>query len=218
MAKEFYFDKLYPFQDEVLRVINGVKTDFYLTGGTTLSRAYLHHRFSEDLDLFVNDDDRFSTWAARVVDSLEQRAGWKVTVLHTDDRFVRCTVAATDAPLRVEMVNDVPAHVGDIVEHPVLGRIDTAENILANKITALIDRDEAKDLADVWGLCTKMGLSLTSAIEDAGCKAACVFPADLARVLCTATEKDWEVILWIQAPPVEQFLSDLRRLGEDLIL
>ena len=71
----------------------------------------------------------------------------------------------------------------------VLGRIDTAVNILANKITALIDRDEAKDLADVWGLCTKMGLSLTPAIENAACKAAGVFPADLARVLCTATER-----------------------------
>ena len=86
MAKQFYFDKLYPFRDEVRRVIHGVKTDFYLTGGTTLSCAYLpHYRFSEDLDLFVNDDDRFSIWAERVVDSLEQRAGWRVTVVRKDD-------------------------------------------------------------------------------------------------------------------------------------
>jgi len=29
--------------------------EFYLTGGTTLSRVYLHHRYSDDLEFFVND-------------------------------------------------------------------------------------------------------------------------------------------------------------------
>src|SRR6266571_5267921 len=70
MHKESFFDKLYALQDEVLRVINGAGTEFYLTGGTAASRGYLNHRFSEDLDLFVNDDDRFSAWADRVVQSL----------------------------------------------------------------------------------------------------------------------------------------------------
>jgi len=46
------------------------------------------------------------------------------------------------------------------VEHPVLGRLDSAENILANKISALIDRDEPKDLADIWGFCCVRRLSL----------------------------------------------------------
>jgi hypothetical protein len=29
-----YFEDLYPFQDQVLKVISAVETDFYLTGGT----------------------------------------------------------------------------------------------------------------------------------------------------------------------------------------
>ena len=33
----YYYDRLYPFQDEALSVINAVETDFYLTGGTALS-------------------------------------------------------------------------------------------------------------------------------------------------------------------------------------
>jgi hypothetical protein len=48
-------DRLYPFQDEVLGVITGLETDFHLTGGAAASRAYLGHRFSDDLDLFVVD-------------------------------------------------------------------------------------------------------------------------------------------------------------------
>jgi len=52
----FYFDILYPMQDQALRVIRSVNTEFYLTGETAASRVYLQHRFSDDLDLFVNDD------------------------------------------------------------------------------------------------------------------------------------------------------------------
>jgi predicted nucleotidyltransferase component of viral defense system len=35
-------------------------TDFYLAGGTAVSRAYLHHCVSDDLDLFVKSDSRFA--------------------------------------------------------------------------------------------------------------------------------------------------------------
>jgi len=116
------------------------------------------------------------------------------------------------------MVNDVPAHIGEIITHNVLGRLDSAENILANKVTAAIDRNEPKDLADIWGLCCKMSLPLKPAIHDASSKAAGIFPADLARVLCTVKAEDWQVVQWIDPPSVDQFLDELRRLGESLIL
>ncbi len=37
-------------------------------------------------------------------------------------------------------------------------------------------------------------------------------------MILSATAEDWEGIRWIAAPPVEQFLGDLRRLGEGLLL
>jgi predicted nucleotidyltransferase component of viral defense system len=61
----YYCDHLYPLQDAVLRVLSATETGFYLSGGTAVSRAYLRHRFSEGLDLFVNDDPSFGLWAAR---------------------------------------------------------------------------------------------------------------------------------------------------------
>jgi hypothetical protein len=67
-------------------------------------------------------------------------------------------------------------------------------------------------------LTDRMGLSLTNAIEGAQSKAAGIFPADLARLLCSATREDWEVIRWIEAPQPEQFVADLQKLGESLIL
>ena len=98
------------------------------------------------------------------------------------------------------------------------GRLDSAENILANKVTALIDREEPKDLADIWGFCCRMGISLREAIQGAESKAAGIFPADLARVLCSAGHADWELVRWTEPPSVEQFLADLRVLGESLVL
>lgn len=212
----FYFDVLYPFQDRVIQAINQADTGFYLTGGTAASRGYLQHRFSDDLDYFVNDDNRFSLWVERVIQTLNKE--WTCEVLMKEERFARLNLLQNDFFLKIEMINDVPARIGGIQNHPVLGRLDTAENILANKVTALLDRDEPKDLADIWGFCSQMNLSIQAAITGAQGKAIGIFPADLGRALCSVQKADWESIRWIQAPPAETFISQLNQLGESLLL
>ena len=216
--KSFYFDRLYPMQDEVLRLIGSEDTAFYLTGGTAASRGYLNHRFSDDLDLFVNDDKRFGLWSERLIYALSRPEAWELSVLLREERFTRLQLAAGELSLKVELVNDVPARLGRVCEHDTLGRLDTPENILANKISALIDRDEPKDLADVWGFCCRRDMPIYAALEGAQSKAAGIFPADLARLLCSASRQDWELVRWIEAPAAGQFVEDLTRLGESLIL
>jgi hypothetical protein len=214
----YFFERLYPLQDEVLRTLSAAETGFYLSGGTAASRGYLQHRFSEDLDLFVNDDSSFGLWAARFIDRLVARRGWQTRVLLREARLVRLEVVAGPTALKVEMVNDVPAHIGSVTAHPQLGRLDSAENILANKLTALADREEPKDLADVWAFCCRLGLPLSRALDDASSKAAGLFPPALARGLLSASHSDWELIRWIDAPDPVAFVADLRRLGEELAL
>jgi Nucleotidyl transferase AbiEii toxin, Type IV TA system len=216
--KSFYFEVLYPFQDQVLAILSGLDTGFYLTGGTASSRGYLHHRFSDDLDLFVNDRSEFALWADRLIGALSEAGRFRTDVRQRDERFVRLFLVSPEATLKVEMINDVPSHIGEFRQHPVLGRLDSPENILANKVTALVDREEPKDLADIWGFCFKMGLSLETALENAGSKAAGIFPADVARLLCTARVDDWKLIRWNEPPDPEEFVSDLNRLGERLVL
>ncbi len=149
MDHAFYFDTLYPFQNQVLQTLNGLETGFYLSGGTAASRAYLNHRFSDDLDLFVDDDERFGLWAARAIQGLLGQAQWHSQVLLQEERFVRLVLSEGETLLKVEMINDVPARVGQVRQHPVFGRIDSPENILANKVTALIDREEPNDLSSL---------------------------------------------------------------------
>jgi len=215
---DFYTTVLYPIQDKVLAGIALAETGFYLSGGTAASRGYLSHRFSDDLDLFVNDSREFRLWAGRVIQSVADKRGWTTRVLLQEERFVRLVVSIADVDLKVEMINDVPAHCGTLIEHPVLGRLDSPENILANKVTAALDRHEPKDFADIWGFCKIHGLSLTEAIENADSKAAGVFPADLARLLCSVTEADYEVVRWQNPPPSDVYREDLIGLGESLIL
>jgi len=218
MNKEFYFHHLYPLQDEIFVILKNLDTSFYLTGGTASSRGYLQHRFSEDLDYFVNDRPEFNLWCDRVIHALAENSSWSLEIVQREERFGRLFLKRGDLSLKIELVNDVPSHVGVLRKHDFLGLLDSPENILANKVTAAIGREEPKDLADIWGFCTKMKLSLADALENAGSKAAGVFPADLARVLASVTAADWQSILWIDAPQPEHFLRDLKILAETLLL
>jgi hypothetical protein len=218
MSDHFYTQQLYPFQDEILKIINQIDTGFYLTGGTAASRGYLNHRYSDDLDFFVNDDPKFTLWAERVIQSLSIVGNWSLEILSRYDRFVRLNLSQSELALKIEMINDVPSRVGNVINHPTLGKLDTAENILANKLTALITREEPKDLADVWGFCCQMNLSLEKAITGAQGKAAGIFPADLSRVLLRTSKADYEMIRWINAPTEKKFIDDLHELGEKLII
>ncbi len=214
----FFRKRLYPVQDAVLARVSGLETGFYLTGGTAASRGYLDHRFSEDLDLFTNDERDFPLWADRVVRALGGLPGGTLAVHLRERRFVRCALQMGDVLLKVEMVDDVPSRVGTPVQHPLLGRLDTAENILANKVTALVDRHEPKDLADVWGFCCRMGLSLESALAGAQGKAVGLFAPDVARSLLGAGREDWALVRWIDAPDPARWAHDLQALGERLLL
>lgn len=217
-SPSFYLEKLYPMQNDVLRIVATLDTGFYLSGGTAISRVYCHHRFSDDLDLFVNDQAQFALWGERIVAALLRQSEWQCQVIQKDEQFFRLNLVWQDVGLKIDLVNDVPAHIGQIRYHGELGRVDSAENILANKLSAVISREEPKDLADIWGLSKLCGLSIEDAITDAQSKAAGIFPVALARVLLSASLEDWSAIRWQNAPSAERYLADLYHLGETLIL
>ena len=60
MAGIEHYQKMYTLQDQVLETVFTTESEFYLTGGTCLSRFYQAKRFSDDLDFFSNDSLRFS--------------------------------------------------------------------------------------------------------------------------------------------------------------
>ena len=51
--------------------MNKLHTPFYLTSGTAISRAYFNHRYSDDLDFFVNADNDFLEFLKKVIDEIK---------------------------------------------------------------------------------------------------------------------------------------------------
>lgn len=209
MARDW--QQLYALQDRVLAWMGSVTHGFYLSGGTALARGYCHHRYSEDLDFFANDAPEFSLWRDRCLEALRHQAetsGHRLEIILREERFGRAVLHG-DVPLKLEFINDVPFRVGTPWKHPQLGQLDSRENIFANKISALLDRDEPKDVADIYWLCCREGLDVTQAIEQAGGKAAGVFPPLVAERLTTALSAGVPKVFWMQPPDPGRFAREL---------
>jgi hypothetical protein len=141
---------------------------------------------------------------------------WRLEIILRDHRFGRAVVHGS-LPLRLEFVNDVPFRVGSPVDHPELGRLDTPENIPANKITAVVDRQAPKDLADIYWLCCVEGLDLASALERAAGKAAGIFPPVLAKALEEGRRRGVPEVFWIRRPDEREFDAGMRRVVASLM-
>jgi predicted nucleotidyltransferase component of viral defense system len=114
MPEKFYQNKIYPLQDEVLRGIQELNVDFYLTGGTALSRCYLNHRYSDDLDLFVNDNPKFKD-QCKIIVSWFKQSQLKFEITTTSDSFIRGILEKDRIAMKIDFINDVPFHYGDFV-------------------------------------------------------------------------------------------------------
>lgn len=143
------FNRLYLLQDKFLSWWNTLGYPFYLTGGTALGRFYLNHRFSEDLDFFLNSDAQYSHY----IEDFKKKVTAHFTVninqsLFTED-YTRFFITEEGINLKVELINDVAYYPGKPAIYKY-GYIDTPLNILANKLTTIVGRDEPKDLFDIF--------------------------------------------------------------------
>ncbi len=147
----FYENVLYPFQDEIFRLI---QTDrFYLSGGTCLSRFYYHHRYSEDLDFFfdgcIYPKEGFEIVTREIINRISESFKTEITV--SGEYFKRGFVYKEDTILRIEFIYENYKNVGKRkCVHGIW--IDSKENIAANKLTAVYDRKTAKDFIDLYYL------------------------------------------------------------------
>ena len=139
------YKELYSLQDKVLAVIFQEQSEFYLTGGTCLSRFYIEKRYSDDLDFFTNQSPRYSFEIKKIKKALEENFQLTTEVQSKD--FTRFKV---DGLLQLGFVNDISFRYKDVVVDENNYLLDNIENILSNKITAVIGRDNPKDIFDIY--------------------------------------------------------------------
>ncbi len=147
--RAYYEGVLYPLQDRILAVAATYGESLVLTGGTALARLYLHHRYSDDLDLFTLEGH--AGRLGRDFANELQAAGFAVEPVTESVAFMRMWVGDGAHRIQVDIAPDSPRL--DAPPRSLLGvHAHTLRDIAANKIGAFEDRSETKDAVDLYHL------------------------------------------------------------------
>jgi hypothetical protein len=180
---------------------------FFLSGGAALAGFHLGHRETGDLDLFATSD--ILERGEMALRAVARDLGASVENIQTAPEFRRRLVKREPESVVVDLVwEQVPQVIPD---KPVIGgiRVDPAEEILANKLCALLSRSEIRDLVDVYAL-EKSGLRVEDALAAAARKDAGLTPAQLSWVLSEITiGPDAQPPGGVSADELRRFLSEL---------
>lgn len=210
MHDDYYQNTLYPLQEKVLKIVAKLPVDFYLTGGTALSRAYLHHRYSDDLDFFVNNVTDFKSQVNKIIKALTE-SGLHFDTTIADEGYARIFVFDGEHALKLDFVNDIPFRSGTHEVTSLFERTDNLHNILSNKVTAL-GRYSPKDVVDIVFICETLTFNWENILNDAFEKDLWVNPINAAEVLEQFPMEKLQEITWIGTAPSNKWVSDRIKL------
>lgn len=156
--------ELTPTQKKVLDLFikSPLKDKFYWTGGTLLSARYLHHRRSNDLDFFTDEPFTHNQIIGFIRKLKKELKLPKVEERKIYDR--QEFILHNKRKLRLEFVQ---------YDHPNLKArkkwkgitIDSLNDIAANKLMSLFDRNDPKDLFDLYFLLTKKEYTIKKLVK-----------------------------------------------------
>jgi hypothetical protein len=212
--ERFYTESLYPLQDGIIKLIVSLDTPFYLTGGTLLGRGHFNHRYSDDLDYFVNDHASFERLVTDVVERIREHYAITRDVDSFD--YQQIHVLRDDVSLKLDFVNDIACRQGDTIVHPAFGRTDNLYNVLTNKITSLF-RYEAKDIADILVLCKNLEFNWAGAISDARQKGGGLEPGLASEIIKGIPDHELRRVKWVREPDYSIMRADLERIAMDIL-
>jgi len=205
----FAHSKLTALQGEVLAAFFQRERGFFLTGGAALAGFHLGHRMTDDLDLFTRQELAFERGRYILAD-VAAAMGGELHVRQDAPGFKRLVLTRGDEGVVIDIVKDTsPQLHADKLERDNIV-IDPADEILVNKLTALVGRAEERDLIDVMFL-ERAGYSVEAALpvaleKDGGCT-----PATLAWLLSEITIPEGIVL------PASVSPAELRAYVADLI-
>ncbi|MDR0321291.1 MAG: nucleotidyl transferase AbiEii/AbiGii toxin family protein [Treponema sp.] len=200
-------------------ILSHSDTDFFLTGGTALSRAYYHHRYSDDLDFFLNQSQTYDEQLDKVFALLRENG----FIWSTEIEFTRAKDFTTfkvgknsDFVLKLDFVNDLVPLFGKITKTDLFYRTDSIRNILSNKLTALT-RLEGKDVADIREITLHETIDWSTIIREARQKEAGLDFTYIADILTSIPQSIFETIAWTKKPDWQEFRNDIDRIAYEMM-
>jgi hypothetical protein len=155
-------------QEHVLSVLSVLTPIWTLTGGAALVGFHTHHRTTRDLDLRWLDTTELAG-VARGVTARLVAAGLSCNIMQTGPALERPRVTDAAEVVIVDLIADPVPTIESPIDVAVSGapiRVDTAHEILVDKLRALLGRVELRDLEDVRALLDAGG-DLLRAVLDA---------------------------------------------------
>lgn len=176
--------RLDPLQQAVLEALATGVAGWTLTGGGALAGFHLGHRTTRDLDLFWHGRSELGSAGDEVLRALRD-GGLEVHVLQSSPAFLRVQVERGEARTVVDLVAEPvlpldPPNRFEVGQSAIA--VDSAQEILVNKLCALLHRSELRDLGDALAL-VESGCDLQRALSDAPRKEAGFSPLTLMWVV-----------------------------------
>jgi predicted nucleotidyltransferase component of viral defense system len=202
-----------------MSILQHSDTDFFLTGGTALSRAYYNHRYSDDLDFFINQSQTYNEQLDKVLAMLEENGyTWDINNEYTRAKnFTTLKVRKnSEILLKLDFVNDLVPHYGEIKETDLFYRTDSIRNMLSNKLSAIF-RYAAKDVVDIREIAIHETVDWSTIINEARQKEAGLELVYISEILTNMPESELETITWTKKPSWQEFRSDIDRIVLEMI-
>ena len=220
LPSQYYEEKLYPLQDGVLNTLNRSGSNFFLTGGTALSRAYYNHRYSDDLDFFLNQSQDYDEELDEVLALLKEDGfHWDIKNDYTRSRnftTLKIGYSGSQPILKLDFVNDNAPLFGEIQKTDLFNRTDSIRNIFSNKLSAIF-RYAPKDIADIREIAIQETIDWSSIISEARQKEAGLELIYIGEILKGIPKSEFEKIAWTKKPDWEVFRNDIDRIVYEMI-
>ena len=205
------YQQLYKLQDSFFASLGDLLEGFYLTGGTCLSRFYLHHRYSDDLDFFISGVSDFNERLQRIYHKLKELFEIDESLTLQADTYTRFWIIEPIS-MKIDFVNEIPGNWCACNDYNKI-KIDGPANILANKLGTIVSREEPKDVFDIVSIAENYSFNWIEAYKQA-IKKQIMNETDIALILSSFQIKLLENCSWLNEP-VD--LSDLRKKLDAII-
>ncbi|MBI2426586.1 MAG: nucleotidyl transferase AbiEii/AbiGii toxin family protein [Candidatus Kerfeldbacteria bacterium] len=215
-------DILTPEQKHLLEKIGQERTiseRFYLTGGTALAGFYLHHRYSEDLDFFSEqevDAEGLSVFFHTITKEFQIRK------IDFEQSFNRNLFFLTfpSGILKAEFTYFPFPRLRKGATHAGV-TIDSLEDIGVNKLFTIYQRTKARDYIDLYCICKKQGYTIHHLVMKARAKFdTYIDPLQLGTQFVKASEAQ-DLPRMIQKVPSEDwqqfFIEEAKRLKSEVV-
>jgi len=209
-----------------MEIVKNLNTPFYLTGGTALTRCYLQHRYSDDLDFFVNADEDYHRYVGMILGELRRHQSAHTFTFHADaviaeeyysQIVVSRKIEGDECMLKIDLINDVAEHFGDINFIAPFGRVDNILNILStNKLTALY-RFEPKDIADIWIISGHTQFQWKEMVRWAKEKELGMDVLKISEIIKSFPMDHVDAIKWAMPVDKEKMTEDLGIIADDIL-